>query len=191
MYCFDCSCCRLMKAMEPGTTCERIFHLTSAIPDISYDIWDLGEFDQKGGQRTNWGTKEELLSAIKVAADRGIISYIDAVMNHKYVFSTRYFLPPNDRVSCLTKRAGADDKETFKATMVDENDRTKTVGEMHDIDGWTKFTFPGRGDKYSNMKWVRPNEIIEGWCDGANRRTSTISQVSTTMQRQKLLPSSR
>jgi alpha-amylase len=35
-------------------------------------------------------------------------------------------------------RAGADDKEEFMATMVDENDRTKTVGEMHNIEGWTK-----------------------------------------------------
>jgi alpha-amylase len=51
--------------------------------------------------------------------------------------------------------------------MVDQNDRTKTVGEMHNIEGWTKyvhnnyvrrwlmsrFEFPGRGDKYSKMKW--------------------------------------
>lgn len=48
--------------------------------------------------------------------------------------------------------------------MVDENDRNKTVGEMHNIEGWTKwvahqtkadrrFTFPGRGEKYSDMKW--------------------------------------
>ena len=49
----------------------------------SYDIWDLGEFDQKGGARTKWGTKEELLKAIKTASDKGIITYIDAVMNHK------------------------------------------------------------------------------------------------------------
>ena len=49
----------------------------------SYDIWDLGEFDQKGAQRTNWGTKDELLAAIKTAADKGIVTYIDAVMNHK------------------------------------------------------------------------------------------------------------
>lgn len=53
--------------------------------DASYDIWDLGEFDQKGAVRNNWGTKEELVSAIKKAADLGIISYIDAVMNHKCV----------------------------------------------------------------------------------------------------------
>jgi len=38
----------------------------------------------------------------------------------------------------LIRRAGADDKETFKATMVDQNDRTKLVGEMHDIEAWTK-----------------------------------------------------
>jgi alpha-amylase len=50
---------------------------------LSYDIWDLGEFDQKGAQRTKWGTKDELLSAIKTATEKGIICYIDAVMNHK------------------------------------------------------------------------------------------------------------
>jgi alpha-amylase len=36
-------------------------------------------------------------------------------------------------------RAGADDTDEFLATMVDENDRTKTVGEMHNIKGWTKY----------------------------------------------------
>jgi alpha-amylase len=49
----------------------------------SYDIWDLGEFEQKGNKRTKWGTKEDLLKAIQTAADKGIITYIDAVMNHK------------------------------------------------------------------------------------------------------------
>lgn len=28
------------------------------------------------------------------------------------------------------------------ATMVDENDRTKYVGEMHNIQGWTKYVLP-------------------------------------------------
>ncbi|KAK4687650.1 alpha-amylase, partial [Tremellales sp. Uapishka_1] len=97
-----------------------------------YDLYDLGEFDQKGAKRTNWGTKEELVKAIKTASDKGIITYIDAVLNHK---------------------AGADETETFMATAVDEHDRTKFIGEMHDIEGWVKFTFPGRGDKYSDMKW--------------------------------------
>jgi alpha-amylase len=63
----------------------------------TYDLYDLGrscapsndaltcsgEFDQKGSKETAWGTKEELLSAIKAAKSKGIITYIDAVLNHK------------------------------------------------------------------------------------------------------------
>lgn len=65
------------------------------------------------------------------------------------------------REAVVDARAGADDKETFKATMVDQNNRSKEVGEMHDIEGWTKFDFPGRGDKYSPMKWVsRPVRAV-------------------------------
>lgn len=48
---------------------------------------------------------------------------------------------------------GADDKETFRATMVDQENRNKDVSESKDIEAWTKFTFPGRGDKYSSFKW--------------------------------------
>lgn len=51
-----------------------------------YDLYDLGEFDQKGGRRTNWGTKEELLDAVKKAKEHGIVTYVDAVLNHRRVF---------------------------------------------------------------------------------------------------------
>jgi len=51
--------------------------------DISYDLWDLGEFEQKGARGTKWGTKEDLKKAIDTASDNGIITYIDAVLNHK------------------------------------------------------------------------------------------------------------
>ena len=30
----------------------------------TYDLFDLGEFDQKGSVRTKYGTKEEYLSAV-------------------------------------------------------------------------------------------------------------------------------
>lgn len=50
-----------------------------------YDIYDLGEFDQKGGVRTHWGTKEELLKCVKKAQENGIVTYIDAVLNHRCV----------------------------------------------------------------------------------------------------------
>ena len=38
----------------------------------------------------------------------------------------------------IKDRAGADDKEEFMATMVDQSNRLKDVGEMHNIEGWTK-----------------------------------------------------
>lgn len=53
----------------------------------------------------------------------------------------------------LNHKDGADEVETFKATEVDEADRNKTISDLYDIEGWTKFTFPGRGDKYSKLKW--------------------------------------
>jgi alpha-amylase len=53
----------------------------------------------------------------------------------------------------LNHKAGADETEEFMATMVDQNNRNKTVGDMHNIQGWTKFTFPGRGDTHSKLKW--------------------------------------
>lgn len=42
-----------------------------------YDLWDMGEFDQKGETRTKWGTKEELQAAIKAAKKEGVVTYFD------------------------------------------------------------------------------------------------------------------
>ncbi|KAJ3899733.1 alpha-amylase [Lentinula edodes] len=97
-----------------------------------YDLYDLGEFDQKGGKRTNYGTKEELLKAVKTAKENGIVTYVDAVLNHRF---------------------GADRIETFGVVEVDTNDRTKEISDLYDIKGWTGFDFPGRDKKYSSLKW--------------------------------------
>ncbi len=48
-----------------------------------YDLYDLGEFDQKGTVRTKYGTKEELMNAIAVCRKHGIPVYVDIVMNIK------------------------------------------------------------------------------------------------------------
>jgi len=48
-----------------------------------YDLWDLGEFDQKGARRTKWGSKEELDRLLRTAKDHGIDVVWDAVINHK------------------------------------------------------------------------------------------------------------
>lgn len=98
----------------------------------SYDLYDLGEFDQKGSVRTKYGTKEQLKNLIKEIHQRGMSVYADVVLNHK---------------------AGADRSEKFEAVMVDQNDRNNEVGRAHEIEAWTAFDFPGRGNQYSDFKW--------------------------------------
>lgn len=48
-----------------------------------YDLYDLGEFDQKGTVRTKYGTKQEPHEAIDACHNHGINVYVDIVMNHK------------------------------------------------------------------------------------------------------------
>jgi alpha-amylase len=97
-----------------------------------YDLYDLGEFSQKGATSTKWGTKGDLLELSKKAQELGVGLHWDAVMNHK---------------------AGADRTEKCMAIEVDPDDRTKEVGEPYEIEAWLGFDFPGRGDTYSKMKW--------------------------------------
>ncbi|KAF2718737.1 glycoside hydrolase family 13 protein [Polychaeton citri CBS 116435] len=97
-----------------------------------YDLYDLGEFDQKGSVRTKWGTKQDLHDLSQKAKELGMGLYWDAVLNHK---------------------AGADKKEKVQAVEVDENDRNRTVSDSYEIEAWLGFDFPGRGDKYSTQKY--------------------------------------
>ena len=97
-----------------------------------YDLFDLGEFDQKGHIRTKYGNKEELKNLISEIHKRDMNVYADVVLNHK---------------------AGADRAEKFMAVMVDENDRTREISEVKEIEGWTGFDFPVRDNKYSDFKW--------------------------------------
>ncbi len=107
-----------------------------------YDMYDLGEFNQKGSIRTKYGTKDEYLKAIEVAHSNNIDVYADVVFNH---------------------RAGADYKERVMAQKVDSLNRNNKIGEPRIIEAWTKFTFPGRIKynenrniseyKYSNFTW--------------------------------------
>ena len=97
-----------------------------------YDLWDLGEFDQKGTVSTKYGTKKELLEAIDELHKNDIKVYADVVLNHK---------------------GNADFEEEFMARMVDQNNREKDVSEDMKIKAWTGFNFPGRAGKYSDFVW--------------------------------------
>jgi len=85
----------------------------------TYDLWDLGEFEQKGIQRTKYGTKEELQQAVDELHKYDLKLLYDAVLDH---------------------RMGADAKEKVK------------LKDCTEAEVWTRFTFPGRGDKYSSLK---------------------------------------
>lgn len=63
-----------------------------------YDLFDLGEFDQKGSSSTKWGSKVELRDLMREAESLGVGVIWDAVLNHK---------------------AGADYPENFQAIAVD------------------------------------------------------------------------
>ncbi|MGD1917558.1 MAG: alpha-amylase [Pleurocapsa sp.] len=97
-----------------------------------YDLFDLGEFDQKGSTRTKYGTKQEYLAAIKAAQQAGLKVYADVVLNH---------------------RNGGDETEKIQAVPVAWDNRNHEMGDYREIEVYTKYTFPGRKDKYSSFKW--------------------------------------
>ncbi|HEY9735989.1 MAG TPA: alpha-amylase [Trichocoleus sp.] len=97
-----------------------------------YDMFDLGEFDQKGSVRTKYGTKAEYIAAIKAAKAAGVRVYADVVLNHKL---------------------GADGEEEVEATPYNPDNRHEPVGPMQTIKAWTHYTFPGRQGKYSSLEW--------------------------------------
>lgn len=48
-----------------------------------YDLYDLGEFNQKGAVSTKYGTKEELVQLGRIAELYGIGIIFDVVISHK------------------------------------------------------------------------------------------------------------
>jgi alpha-amylase len=97
-----------------------------------YDIFDLGEFDQKNSVPTKYGTKEEYLQAIQALHEQQIMVLADVIFNHK---------------------AGADELEKTAVRRVAADNRKEYISDVFDIEAWTKFTFPGRKGKYSEFIW--------------------------------------
>ena len=97
-----------------------------------YDLYDLGEFNQKGTIKTKYGSKDEYLEAIVALKQAGIESYADIVLNHKM---------------------GADALQTIPATKVDWSNHNIETSQKETVKVATKFTFPGRKHKYSDFEW--------------------------------------
>ncbi|WP_075182069.1 alpha-amylase [Pantoea sp. 1.19] len=97
-----------------------------------YDLFDLGEFDQKGSVATKYGDKAALLAAIDALREQGIGTLMDTVLNH---------------------RMGADEKEPVRVNRVNPANREEIDDEVIEAEAWTRFTFPGRGGQYSTFVW--------------------------------------
>lgn len=97
-----------------------------------YDIYDLGEFDQKGTVKTRFGSKQEYLDCIKALQDHGINVIVDIVLNHM---------------------GGADETEKIWVKKTDPENRNEFISDAYEIEAFTKFTFPGRKGKYSEFIW--------------------------------------
>ncbi len=119
-----------------------------------YDIFDLGEFDQKGTIATKYGTKEEYIDAVTAAREAGMEVFIDVVLNHM---------------------GGAEELERIKVRKVDPEDRRKFLSEEMEVTAYTKFTFPGRKGKYSDFKWNY--ECFTGIDYAADRKESAIFSI--------------
>lgn len=97
-----------------------------------YDLYDLGEFDQKGSVPTKYGTRKEYIAAIKAVKKAGMSVMVDIVLNHK---------------------AGGDELEKVKVVKVNPENRNQVLSAPFEIEAFTKFNFPGRAKKYSDFIW--------------------------------------
>lgn len=97
-----------------------------------YDLYDLGEFDQKGSVGTKYGTREAYLAAVGALKAAQVQPLADLVLNH---------------------RMGADECEDVSASRMDWEDHRRVLESGVPVRLFTRFTFPGRKGMYSDFMW--------------------------------------
>ena len=115
-----------------------------------YDMYDLGEFDQKGSIETKYGSKADYIKAIDKLQNAGINVYADIVFNH---------------------RMGADGTEEVDAIETSDSNREEKISGNEKITAWTKFEFPGRNGKYSKFKWNKSHFSGCDWDESSKRKS--------------------
>ena len=112
---------------------------TAGINDVGYgvyDLWDLGEFDQRGTVGTKYGTREEYQNAVNALQNAGINVLADVVLNH---------------------RLGADGTQRVMATEVARDNRNYALEEPkpnpRPITAYTLYNFPGRAGALDDFTW--------------------------------------
>lgn len=104
----------------------------SSVGYDSYDLFDLGEFDQKGTIPTKYGSRSELEIATHALKRAGLRLIHDVVFDHKL---------------------GADEKERVQVRRANVEDRTQIEDHQFEASAYTRFVFPGRKGKYSQFIW--------------------------------------
>lgn len=129
---------RAIELKNLGTTAVWLPPANKALGGIDntgyavYDLYDLGEFDQKGTVRTKYGTAQEYLAAIKAVREAGMQVYADVVLNH---------------------RMGGDALEEVEVVEINPDDRNQPASDPYKIKAWSHYSFPGRQGKYSAFQW--------------------------------------
>lgn len=98
----------------------------------SYDLFDLGEFDQKGSIATKYGDRAALERAAHALHDVGLGVIHDVVFNHKM---------------------GADEMETVHVRRANPDNRDEVEDQAFQARAWTRYVFPGRQGRYSEFVW--------------------------------------
>ncbi|MGB7251690.1 MAG: alpha-amylase [Phormidesmis sp.] len=98
----------------------------------AYDLYDLGEFDQCGSVATKYGDRAQLLSAIAAIQSAGLQVYGDVVLHRKH---------------------GGDGLEKLEVTPVSWREPSRATGPAQEILARSRFDFPNRTLRYSDMTW--------------------------------------
>lgn len=123
----------------------------------AYDLYDLGEFDQKGSVRTKYGARDEFLKAVEAVQSHGMDAYIDVVMNH---------------------RLGGDALEDVTVVEIDPMNRFEARSDPYVIRAWSHYDFAGRGKKYSEFIWTKDQFNAFGYDDNQPKAGFRIYRVA-------------
>lgn len=97
-----------------------------------YDLYDLGEFDQKGTVATKYGTASEYRRLIRAIHQAGAQALADVVLNH---------------------RITGDEMEQVPVYVEDFERRNDDTAPVRTAGLMTRLTFPGRRGRYSSFIW--------------------------------------
>lgn len=133
---------------------------TSSVGYDVYDLWDLGQYNQMGTVRTKYGTKDQLIAAVKELHNKGIKVYFDAVLNH------RTGADEWENVQSGGKTIGAWTKFTFPGRTSNPDGTTKVIWDKNFFNAVDYDQLTGSNDTFlfDNKSWdtTLDNDYIMG-----------------------------